>query len=100
MNFQESTTILNAYTKKVLNLIEFTMYIYIYIHILSLFLSLSLYIYIYECIYVHFTEHFDPWERYVFNYSHSSYGLIVEQTGLFNLGMAASQGEIKPVKLC
>ena len=35
MNFQESMTILNAYTKKGWNLIESTTYIYIYIYIYS-----------------------------------------------------------------
>ena len=33
LNFQESTTILNAYTKKVWKLIVYTSYIYIYIYI-------------------------------------------------------------------
>ena len=33
LNFQESTTLLNAYTKKVWNLIEGITYIYIYIYI-------------------------------------------------------------------
>ena len=31
------------------------------------------------------------WERYESNYSPSSYGQMVGQTGLFNLGMAAGQ---------
>ena len=41
VNFQESTTILNACTKKVWKLIEGTTYMYIYIYI---------YIYIYVCV--------------------------------------------------
>ena len=41
VNFQESTTILNAYTKKVWKIIVCTSYIYIYIYI---------YMYIYVCV--------------------------------------------------
>ena len=44
LNFQESTTILNACTEKVWKLIEFTMYIHIHIHI---------YIHKYTNIYIH-----------------------------------------------
>ena len=44
VNFQESTTILNACTKKVWKLIEYAMYIYIYIYIyISIKVSLSIY---------------------------------------------------------
>ena len=49
LNFQEATTILNACTKKVWRLIEYTKYIYIYIYI---YIYLSIYIYIYIDIYI------------------------------------------------
>ena len=56
MNFQESTPILNAHTKKAWKLIVCSLYIYIYIHThthiyiyiyICIYLSLSIYIYIY-----------------------------------------------------
>ena len=47
VNFQESTTILNAHTEKVWKIIEGTTYIYIYIYICSMF---YIYIYIYVCV--------------------------------------------------
>ena len=50
VNFQESTTILNACTKKSGNVLNSPrLYIYIYIYI---YISIYIYIYIYICIYI------------------------------------------------
>ena len=58
LNFQEYTTILNAYTKKsgnLLNIPRIYTYIYIYIYIYILHVLARLYIYIY--IYIHIHKH-------------------------------------------
>ena len=43
---------------------------------------------------LHFSLHWYTWERHKANYSLFSYELIVGQTVLFNLCMAAGQGEV------
>ena len=51
---------------------------------------------------LHFTLCKYPWERCVSNYSLSSYGQIVDHTGIFNLGTAVKEkenAEFKPVNL-
>ena len=76
LNFQESTTILNACTKKVWKLIEGTIYIYIYIYIYvwmrrAYLHSDVLYIYIYIYIYTHRRVYmYTYWHIYIYIYTY------------------------------
>ena len=66
VNFQESTTILNAHTKKVWKIIVCTSYIYMHAHCIYI----NIYIYILY-IYIYIRTHTHRWDIYIYIHTHT-----------------------------